>query len=319
MHPPRPLRKSSTLLASAALAASALAVPGTAEAAIRTCTVAAVQSLAPAGTTITAAVRTAGPDHCLVDGHVTVTSPGPWNIKFRLALPDHFAGRHFFFAQGGSGGGIVPWTGQDEGNAAAPLDYDFNELMGRGFTVVAMDKGTAPLHALDFSWQTDPVQKLNWDNRALETIAAATQGLTRSFYRTRTLHRYVSGCSGGGMGSINNLRVHDGRRFDGVIVGSTVPLSPTSALGSYGTSSGTPTAGSRRNCSRPRRTRSSRRTTATTGRSTGSSPTAAASRSATTCSPKRGSPPPRSPPSGWRPPAGRTTASTSPCACPATT
>jgi feruloyl esterase len=208
-----------------------LAVPGTpARAGGRVdCDADSLSAIVTEGMTITSAARRDGPGHCLVDGYVTVTDPGPWNISFRLALPDRFAKRHFFYAQGGSGGGSVPWTGQD-GSPAAPLEFDFARLMSKGFAIVAMDKGTAPSGPLDFGWRNDPAQRLNWDNRALQVIAETTQQVTRDFYGIRALHRYVSGCSGGGMGSINNLRVHGGRSFDGVIVGSTVAMSSTASL-----------------------------------------------------------------------------------------
>lgn len=195
----------------------------------RQCSVSYLQSLAPTGTTITGAVSKTSPANCEVDGTIVVTNPGPSTIKFRMALPTSYKNRQLFFSQGGSGGGKIPWI-LDTSSVAAPSDHDFSRLMNNGFAIVAYDKGTTPLHELDFSWKTDPAQVLNWDNRALQSVAEISQGLTKNYYGAAQMYRYVSGCSGGGMATINNMRVHGGKNFDGIIVGSTVVLSPIAGL-----------------------------------------------------------------------------------------
>src|SRR6188474_2503796 len=69
------------------------------------CTVAALQTKAPKGTTITAAsvVEAAQgvPQYCKVEGHVA--SPGN-EVNFRLGLPTAWNGKYYFVGVGGLGG-----------------------------------------------------------------------------------------------------------------------------------------------------------------------------------------------------------------------
>src|ERR1700683_4988374 len=70
------------------------------------CSVAAIQALAPKGTTITSADPTALPvPHCKIDGYIITNNPGPNQVNFRLQLPDTgWTGRYYFIGMGGSAG-----------------------------------------------------------------------------------------------------------------------------------------------------------------------------------------------------------------------
>src|SRR3990172_9648609 len=95
------------------------------------CKLAGFQSGAPADTAITKAERKETPvPHCLVEGYVTTTNPGPNRNNFRLQLPDDFVGRYYFIGLGGSAGGL---PSESHSPAANPIV--------KGFAVAGTDTG----------------------------------------------------------------------------------------------------------------------------------------------------------------------------------
>lgn len=181
------------------------------------CTITALQAFAPPDTTIDSVRSTASPvQHCRVDGHITVQAPGPYDVKFMLALPGSFNSRILMLSQGGAAGAIVE-----------PDPSRLNE----GFALASTDKGTAPrpeIGGLDFGWLADPAQHINWEYRANHVSAVATQQITRKYYGTSTLNRYISGCSGGGIAGWNSMRRYGTDDYDGAVVGSPPWISLTS-------------------------------------------------------------------------------------------
>ena len=94
-----------------AIAATVLAVAGSlggAALAAPACTKEAITAMAPAGTIIDEAIPTALPvPHCLINGHIITTDPGPNQVNFRLQLPDTgFNGRYYMAGLGGAAGSV---------------------------------------------------------------------------------------------------------------------------------------------------------------------------------------------------------------------
>jgi feruloyl esterase len=162
-----------------------------------------VQAMAPAGTTVAFAAREAG--GCRVNGYVTTTNPGPNKVLFMLALPDNFNGRYVYLGVGG---------------AAGQLPTPPAELFAKGYALAGSDGGTGAKSGADFSFQADPAKSLDFSWRGVHVSAAATQQITQTYYKRDHLHRYISGCSGGGNMGVMNARRFGGQDFDGIIAGA---------------------------------------------------------------------------------------------------
>jgi feruloyl esterase len=174
------------------------------------CNVAAIQSAAPADTTITSAVPTATPvPHCKVDGYVTTTNPGPNQDLFRLQLPDQgWTGRYYFIGMGGSAG-YVPTDSQIPGG---------NPLV-KGFAVAGTDTGR---EGSGGDWEfigQSAAKALDHEHRGAHVVAVATQQITKAYYGVSKIYRYHSGCSGGGRMGMMAIINHP-EDFDGVLLGA---------------------------------------------------------------------------------------------------
>lgn len=173
------------------------------------CTRANIQAAAPADTTITAVEHLTAPvRHCRVDGYVTTTNPGPNKVNFRLQLPDSdlWTNRFFFIGVGGSGGS-VPTESQVPGG---------NPLV-KGFAVAGTDKGHQT-DALDWSFANDPAVALDNAHRGAHVTTVAAQAITRTYYGTSKMHRYETGCSGGGDMGMRAMQFYPDD-YDGVLLG----------------------------------------------------------------------------------------------------
>ena len=188
------------------LAVAAPLTPSLAAPAARpACNVAAMQTIAPAGTEIAFANRGAGrKPSCTIYGHVTTRDPGPNRIAFELTLPGQSNGRFLYIGIGGAGG-YLP---------AIPA-----KLVDKGYAIAGSDKGTDAASIQDFSFMADPAKALDYDHRALHVTAQATQQIAKAYYGA-TLHRYMTGCSGGGHMAMNNARFYAAQDFDGIIAGA---------------------------------------------------------------------------------------------------
>ena len=189
-------------LVAALLPATALAT--------RPCTVPGVQALAPEGTVIDSAEALAAPvPHCKIDGHIITDNPGPNRVNFRLQLPDEgWQKRYFFIGMGGAAGSVPTHSGVPAGSP-----------MLKGFAVAGTDTGRQG-HMLDWSFLRDnPAQVEDHVHRAMHVSAGATQAITRRWYNSDTLFRYMSGCSGGGRMATESITRHP-EDFDGVLLGA---------------------------------------------------------------------------------------------------
>ncbi|MEA3301157.1 MAG: tannase/feruloyl esterase family alpha/beta hydrolase [Pseudomonadota bacterium] len=195
------------LLAGGLIAALALSAGQTLASA--ECATASIQAIAPEGTVIDSATPTAAPvPHCRIDGHIITTDPGPNRVNFRLQLPDkNWNKRYYFIGMGGSAG-YVPSDSQIPAG---------NPLHG-GFAVAGTDTGRQG-HMLDWGFLTDPAKAEDHIHRAMHVTAVATQALTRAYYDSDTLYRYMSGCSGGGRMATESITRHP-EDFDGVLLGA---------------------------------------------------------------------------------------------------
>src|ERR1700733_10456412 len=119
------------------------------------CSVAAIQALAPKGTTINSADPTATPEpHCKIDGSIITNNPGPNTVNFRLQLPDAgWTGRYYFIGMGGAAG-YVPSDSQIP--AGNPLV--------KGFAVAGTDTGHQG-DMLNWGFLVDPAKAENHIDR----------------------------------------------------------------------------------------------------------------------------------------------------------
>ncbi|MET0894714.1 MAG: tannase/feruloyl esterase family alpha/beta hydrolase [Acidimicrobiia bacterium] len=151
--------------------------------------------------------RPSGGGHVYVEGRIRVVEPGPADVGFNLALPDAFGGRYFLNAQGGAGG---------------ELQATVDGLVQDGFAMASTDKGVSTGHVFDLSYFKDEARRaeaLNYAGRATHVTAQVTQHLTRRYYDVDHLHRYIAGCSAGGIAAWQNIRREGTRDFDGALAG----------------------------------------------------------------------------------------------------
>src|SRR6202789_282758 len=173
------------------------------------CNVAAIQALAPKGTTIKSADPTATPvAHCKIDGSIITNNPGPNTVNFRLQLPDSgWTGRYYFIGMGGAAG-YVPSDSQIP--AGNPLI--------KGMAVAGTDTGHQG-DMLNWGFLVDPAKAEDHIDRGAHVTAVATQKITKGYYKARALHRYFSGCTGGGRMATMSIERHP-EDFDGVLLGA---------------------------------------------------------------------------------------------------
>jgi feruloyl esterase len=173
------------------------------------CSVTAVQALAPKGTIIKSADATAVPvPHCRIDGYIITNNPGPNQVNFRLQLPDSgWTGRYYFIGMGGAAG-YVPSDSQIP--AGNPLT--------KGMAVAGTDTGHQG-DMLNWGFLVDPAKAEDHIDRGAHVTAVATQKITKGYYKARELHRYFSGCSGGGRMATMSIERHP-EDFDGVLLGA---------------------------------------------------------------------------------------------------
>ncbi|WP_041939132.1 MULTISPECIES: tannase/feruloyl esterase family alpha/beta hydrolase [Frankia] len=188
----------------AAAVPAAVARPG--------CDAAALQRTVGADTTITAAASATTPNtatrYCKVDGYVATSGPaGSNHVNFSAALPDRFVGRYLFNGIGGAAGSIPPI---DEAQLAA------------GWAQAGTDAGNQG-SVLDYRFAVDRTKALDWASRGVHVTTVATQAVTRAYYGLPTqagaLHRYISGCSGGGRMGLVEASLYP-TEYDGVLAGA---------------------------------------------------------------------------------------------------
>lgn len=179
------------------------------------CNTAAVQAMAPAGTTILAAIPEAQPvAHCRVEGFVITRDPGPNRVNFRVQLPDENWNNRFYFIGLGATAGYVPTTSQIP--AGNPLV--------QGYAVAGTDTGQQ--NTADWSFfGRDPAQALDHNHRGAHVSTVAAQQITRQYYDADKMYRYHSGCSGGGRMGMQAMTMHP-EDYDGILLGAP-GLGPT--------------------------------------------------------------------------------------------
>ena len=203
------LTKTKTRTAWCASAAVMASLYGSPLLAATDCSIESIQALAPAGTTIKSATPTPLPvPHCKIDGSIRTDNPGPNQVNFRLQLPDAgWTGRYYFIGMGGSAG-YVPTDSQIP--AGNPLN--------KGIAVAGTDTGRQG-DMLDWGFLVDPAKAKDHIDRAAHVTAVATQQITKAYYKVKKLHRYFSGCSGGGRMATMAIERHP-EDFDGVLLGA---------------------------------------------------------------------------------------------------
>ncbi|KJS04082.1 MAG: hypothetical protein VR73_15445 [Gammaproteobacteria bacterium BRH_c0] len=203
------MKPTSTLGLLASGVFTTLALSSTTALANAECSVDSIQALAPQGTVIDSAAPTPAPvPHCRIDGHIITTDPGPNQVNFRLQLPDENWNKRYYFIGMGGSAGYVPSDSQVPGG---------NPLHS-GFAVAGTDTGRQG-HMLDWGFLTDPAKAEDHIHRAMHVTAVATQAMTKSYYESDTLYRYMSGCSGGGRMATESITRHP-EDFDGVLLGA---------------------------------------------------------------------------------------------------
>jgi hypothetical protein len=180
---------------------TAFALSGSARAA--TCTLPAVQRLAPAGTTIVAvqavAATAAVPAFCQVNGFVA--TPGN-TVNFSLGLPVAWNRRLLMIGNGGFAGSIT----------------DITPGIQLAYATVSTDTGHQGSSIDASSMLNNLPKKTDYAFRGVHVTAVAAQALTRAFFAQSVKFSYFTGCSNGGRQAM--MEVQRFREdFDGIIAG----------------------------------------------------------------------------------------------------
>ena len=191
------------------------------------CTLAVIQSITPADTTIISATEQSDPvPYCDVRGYVTTTNPGPNQVNFELGLPAAWNERLLFIGNGVFAGSLdFPQVFFDL------LDtFPLQTHVAAGFATVITDtghKGAGDFPSLDGSWALNDIAKQNdWLFRSVHVVTLASKSMVRAFYASE-MRSYFAGCSTGGRQALVEAQQYPAD-FDGVIAGDpalgAVPL-----------------------------------------------------------------------------------------------
>lgn len=191
-------------------AASAVSDNGSTSAPKNRCSIETIRAMVPADTTIETVAAVAAPvPHCRIDGFVTTTNPGPNKVRFRLQLPNTGFNNRYIMAGLGGAAGYVP----------TEMQIPSGNPIVAGFAMAGTDTGHTG-EMLDWSFIRDnPAQSLDYGHRGVHVTAAATQKITRDYYGTAKLNRYLAGCSGGGRMGVQAAQNHP-EDFDGLLIGA---------------------------------------------------------------------------------------------------
>jgi feruloyl esterase len=201
---------------------------GLSEAATAACSQSAIQSIAPAGTTIVSATPQTDPvAYCDVTGYVTTENPGPNQVSLEIGLPANWNGRFLMIGNGGFAGSLdypsVFLTFIDP----SPLQTE----VSAGFATVITDaghEGIGPNPFLDGTWAlNDPAAQLDWLVRGAHVAAVAGKFIARGFYKRKS-RSYFMGCSDGGREGLIEAEKFP-TDFDGIVAGD--PLLGNAFLG----------------------------------------------------------------------------------------
>jgi hypothetical protein len=170
------------------------------------CTLADLQAIALADTTITAVTLVSAtatlPEYCQVNGYVT--TPEPVNtVNFRIGLPTTWNGKFYFEGVGGFGGTI--------GSLTAGL--------ARNYASASTDTGHQG-SSFDASWAfNNRAKEIDYGYRGTHVTAVAAKSLTHAYYGSPPQHAYLSGCSNGGRQGLMEAQRYPAD-FDGIIAGA---------------------------------------------------------------------------------------------------
>ena len=168
------------------------------------CTVEALQRLAPAGTTVTAAMPIEAaaklPRYCQVDGFVA--TPGN-TVNFRLGLPAAWNRKFYFSGIGGFAG------------AFGALDPGLE----RGYASASTDTGHQSSARTEAAWAlNNDAKRIDYAYRGTHVTAAAAKSVSEAYYGAASAHAYFNGCSNGGRQALLEAQRYP-EDFDGIIAG----------------------------------------------------------------------------------------------------
>jgi feruloyl esterase len=168
------------------------------------CSVAALQSKAPAGTTIVSAVVTPAkeqiPQHCLVNG--AVATPGN-SVNFQVGWPAQWNGKFLFQGVGGFAGSLG----------------SLREGLQRGYATATTDTGHKGASGTDGRWAlNDRPKELDYGHRGTHAATVATKALTRVYYGETPRYAYFNGCSNGGRQALMEAQRYP-EDFNGIVAG----------------------------------------------------------------------------------------------------
>jgi pimeloyl-ACP methyl ester carboxylesterase len=170
------------------------------------------------------------PEHCEVIGALrerTGADGQHYVVKFHLRLPLQWNGRFLFQGGGGTNGNLGPANGSLQPGTPTSLE--------QGFAVVSTDTGHDNAANNDAAKQGtvafghDYQARLEYSEKALDTVATAAKHVVERFYGKAADHNYFAGCSNGGReGMVFAQRFPE--QFDGIVAAAPAFAVPKAAI-----------------------------------------------------------------------------------------
>lgn len=170
------------------------------------------------------------PAHCEVLGVMRERTGADglhYAVKFHLRLPVEWNGRFLFQGGGGTNGML--------GDATGPAQAGMPNGLSRGYAVVSTDTGhdnatdSDPARQGQVAFGHDYQARVEYSERALDSVATTAKLIVRNFYGRPAAHNYFVGCSNGGReGMVFAQRYPD--QFDGILAESPAFAVPKAAI-----------------------------------------------------------------------------------------
>jgi pimeloyl-ACP methyl ester carboxylesterase len=170
------------------------------------------------------------PEHCEVIGVMrerTGKDGQHYAVKYHLRLPVDWNGRFLFQGGGGTNGSLGPANGSLQPLMPTGLE--------QGFAVVSTDTGhdnavnSDPAKQGMVAFGHDYAARLEYSEKALDSVATTAKRIIASFYGRPAAHNYFAGCSNGGReGMVFAQRFPE--QFDGIVAAAPAFAVPKAAI-----------------------------------------------------------------------------------------